>query len=290
MERLTAEKIAKNRKVQSLQRNKAVFVSIWLYSILLFALFSAVPASAANTEDSFKQGNALYAEGKFSDAAQKYQTAADGGLAHWTLEYNLGNAYWRAGQIGKAILHYERAFRLNSGQKDVLYNLNLATTKVGEPEMPVSALPALAWRLFYILPIDTLTIITSLLFFVLCGVAGMILFFSLPSSSAGSGGGSMDPRQWHSGMTTLMILPFVFVGIWLGARIYLLELPEGIVVSPVAEVRSGPSLTYPANFTVPEGHRVLILKEQEPIQGWLEIGVPDQGLKGWVPTSSVETL
>ena len=62
------------------------------------------------------------------------------------------------------------------------------------------------------------------------------------------------------------------------------------MVAPVAEVRSGPNMTYPANFTVPEGHRVLILKEEEPIQGWIEVGVPDQGLKGWVPDTSVEII
>jgi hypothetical protein len=62
------------------------------------------------------------------------------------------------------------------------------------------------------------------------------------------------------------------------------------VITSVAEVRSGPNTTYPTSFTVPEGHRVLILDEQEPIQGWLEIGVPDQGLKGWAPDTSVETI
>lgn len=70
----------------------------------------------------------------------------------------------------------------------------------------------------------------------------------------------------------------------------MIEKPLGVVVSSVAEVRSGPNITYPANFTVPEGRRVLILKEQEPIQGWLEIGVPQEGLKGWVPDTSVETI
>ena len=60
------------------------------------------------------------------------------------------------------------------------------------------------------------------------------------------------------------------------------EKPEGVVVAPVAEVRSGPNMSYAANFTVPEGRRILILKEQEPIQGWLEIGVRTNGVGGTV--------
>ncbi len=243
--------------------------------VIFIVLLLAAPVLADTPQELFKAGNAQYAEGKFADAAQKYQTAADGGLRHWALEYNLGNAYYRSGQIGKAILHYERAFRINSGQTDVLYNLNLAANKAGEPVMPAGTLPAFAWRLFYSLSVNTLTLFCSLLFIFFCVAGGYALL-----------GRRFLKADWALGLGFLLI---ALAG-WLGARIYLLEVPEGVVVASVAEVRSGPSMTYPANFTVPEGQRVLLLKEQEPIQDWLEIGVPDQGLKGWVPASSVETI
>jgi hypothetical protein len=266
------------------------------YSCIVILLLLSF-AFAESPQELFKAGNALYADGKFSDAAQKYQLAADQGLRNWILEYNLGNAYYRVGQIGRAIVHYERAFRLNSGQRDVIYNLNLASTKAGDPVLPSSALPALGWRLFYVLSINTLTVIVSILFVLFCVAGGLLLYASLSSSSAptwpagrGIAEGSMDLRQRLSGITLWILLLGVCAGIWLGARIYFLEKPEGVVVSSVAEVRSGPNTTYPTSFTVPEGRRVLILQEQEPIQGWIEIGVPQEGLKGWVQESSVEVL
>ena len=242
--------------------------------ILVLALLAA-PVFAETGADLFKAGNALYTENKFPEAAQKYQMAADSGLKNWVLEYNLGNAYYRAGQIGKAILHYERAFRVNSGQNDVIYNLNLATNKAGDPELPPGALPVLAWRFFYFLSINTLTILFSLLFVFSCVAAGFAL-----------AGQNFLVSDLALGLGCLLV---VVTG-WLGARMYLLEHPQGVVVSPIAEVRSGPNTTYPTNFTVPEGHRVLLLDEQEPVQGWLEIGAPEQGLKGWAPESSVEVL
>jgi tetratricopeptide (TPR) repeat protein len=243
--------------------------------IILILILLAAPVFADSAQDVYKAGNQLYTEGKFSDAAAQYQAAADGGFRNWVLEYDLGNAYYRAGQIGKAILHFERAFRINSGQADVIYNLNLATTKAGDPELPTTALPILAWRLFYSLSINALTIFTSLLFLTFTVLAGFVLV----------------GKKVLNGNAALG-LGLLFAGLlaWLGLRIYLLEKPEGVVVSSVAEVRSGPNTTYPANFTVPEGRRVLILKEQEPIQGWLEIGVPQEGLKGWVPETSVEVI
>ena len=244
-------------------------------ALSLFILLSSAAVKADSSQELFKAGNALYAEGKFSEAAQKYQAAEEAGIRNWVLEYNLGNASWRAGQLGKAILHYERAFRINSGQNDVIYNLNLATTKAGDPELPSGALPILAWRLFYFFSVNTLTVFGSLLF----------IFFCVAGSFALAG------RNFLMAETALGLgCIFIVLLAWLGARIYLLEHPKGVVVSPVAEVRSGPNTTYPANFTVPEGHRVLILEEQEPVQGWLEIGVPQEGLKGWVPETSVEVI
>jgi tetratricopeptide (TPR) repeat protein len=243
--------------------------------LILVLMLLAAPAFADTGLDLYRAGNALYAEGKFAEAADKYQGAADSGLKNWVLEYNLGNADYRSGQTGKAILHFERAFRLNPGQNDVIYNLNLATTKAGDPELPTSALPILAWRLFYFLSVNTLTLVTSLLFISLVAAAGFAL-----------AGRRLVKAE------SILVLGCFFVAVagWLGARMYLLEHPQGVVVTTVAEVRSGPSTTYPANFTVPEGHRVLILEEQEPVQGWLEIGVPQEGLKGWAPETSVEVI
>lgn len=248
----------------------------WAICLLPFAICHLPCRSwAESPQDLYKSGNALYAAGKFAGAAEKYQAAADTGLKNWVLEYNLGNANYRAGLLGKAILHYERAFRMNSGQGDVLYNLNLATTKAGDPEMPSTALPALAWRLFFSLSLNALTLLTSLVFLACAAALGGLL-----------AGRSLLKGDAAVGLGILFIALFA----WLGMRIYLAEEPQGVVVASVAEVRSGPNTSYPANFTVPEGRRVLILKEQEPIEGWLEIGVPREGLKGWVPDTSVEVI
>jgi len=267
MEKLTAWQMAKGRW----QMDKLLTILLLTFTICHLPFRSW----ADSPQDLYKAGNAFYAEGKFTDAAQKYQMAADSGLKNWVLEYNLGNAYWRAGQIGRAVLHYERAFRINSGQNDVIYNLNLASTKAGDPELPSSALPVLAWGLFYFLSVNALCVSASLLFIFLCTTAGLAL-----------AGRSVIRADAVLGMGCL----FLVVVTWLGARIYVLEHPQGVVVTQVAEVRSGPNTTYPANFTVPEGHRVLILEEQEPVEGWLEVGIPQEGLKGWVPASSVEVI
>ena len=56
-----------------------------------------------------------------------------------------------------------------------------------------------------------------------------------------------------------------------------------------AEVRSGPGGQFSVGFTVPEGRAVTLLNAS-PQSGYLEIGLPDEGLKGWVRESSVTRL
>ncbi len=248
----------------------------WRWMLCFLSLFFCQAAfSASPSDETFKQANAAYNAGKFTDAATLYETARQAGLRHWVLYYNLGNADYKNGQIGKAIANYYRAFRLNSANRDIIYNLNLTTTRAGDPVVPSGALPALFWKMFFMLPINTLTLLASLIF--ILGVSGCGFWLA----------GRWRPTQEVLIFSLLVIL---WMGGWLGVRIYFNERPEGVIAGGVGEVRSGPNTTYPANFTVPEGHRVLILDEQEPVTGWVEIGVPEQGLKGWIPTSLIEII
>ena len=112
-----------------------------------------------------------FEQGKFADAITAYESAKADGTRSWLLEYNLGDAYYRSGQLGKAVAHFARAFRLNSGERDVVENLNLVSSKAGDPLVPSSGLAAFFWRLFYFFSVNTLTGIASLFFLVLCGLA-----------------------------------------------------------------------------------------------------------------------
>lgn len=80
---------------------------------------------AADLAPSFKEANQLYADGKFSEAIPIYEKLI---LSKPSAEvyYNLGNAFFKEGQIGKAILNYERAKRLNPRNPDVRANLAYA--------------------------------------------------------------------------------------------------------------------------------------------------------------------
>jgi len=193
-----------------------------------------------------------------------------------SLHYNLGNAYFRQpdpGSLGRAVASYLRAFALDPRDVDIRHNLKLALNNAGEDWAPSGTPPAL-FMLFHILSRTELAALHWMFYWLLLLGASAYLLrepwrgrLRLPLAGAGA--------CW------------LFFGSWWGLRCAAaLERPAVIVVHQ-AEVRSGPGLNFPVSFKTPVGRRVSQLEFRN---GWIEIGIPKEGLKGWVDTDSVESL
>jgi len=98
-------------------------------SILIFACAIGLPhASAAskNWETLFFESNQAYSAGDFQKAVQGYGQMIQSGHGTGDIYYNLGNAYLKASQLGKAIWAYERARVVMPRDADLNYNLAYA--------------------------------------------------------------------------------------------------------------------------------------------------------------------
>ena len=73
----------------------------------------------------FNEGNHLYAEKDYAGAAKAYEQALRAGHDA-CVHYNLGNALFRSGQIGAAIVNYRRAYYLTPRDPDIQGNLAFA--------------------------------------------------------------------------------------------------------------------------------------------------------------------
>jgi tetratricopeptide (TPR) repeat protein len=106
--------------------------------LAIFLAFSACAASALTQElvspqeynTIFFRANNSYREDRYDDAIQDYEQLISDGLRSANIFYNLGNAYLRTGSKGKAILYYERAFRIRPRDADIRSNLDFARTLV----------------------------------------------------------------------------------------------------------------------------------------------------------------
>ena len=117
-----------------------------LLQILVLLLFALPNAKGANDgpsrtgDDLFAKANTEFAAGNFKAAIADYQTVVDSGERSANLFYDLGNAYFRHGDFGRAILNYERALRLDPHHPEADANLRIAHDQAHSLELALSAL------------------------------------------------------------------------------------------------------------------------------------------------------
>lgn len=86
-------------------------IRIVLWALLGAALLTAA-AQAQDAEGSAALALAAaerYTAGDYAGAAALYEMLAQGGARDGAVYYNLGSAYWQAGDAGRALLNYRRA-------------------------------------------------------------------------------------------------------------------------------------------------------------------------------------
>jgi tetratricopeptide (TPR) repeat protein len=101
---------------------------ILFFSVVLVSA-SAISQGLDYARDQFSLGNEAYMKGDYETALNHFLEAEPNteGLA---INYNLGNAYFKLGQIPESILHYERALRFAPSNEDVQYNLSIANDMI----------------------------------------------------------------------------------------------------------------------------------------------------------------
>lgn len=245
---------------------------------VLVAVTIAPPALRAQDEI-VERGNVAYQDGDYTAAIEAYEAVVSGGFVSAGLEYNLGNAYFKSGDLGRAILHWERALALEPGDPDTRANLELArslTVDAIEP-MPTFWLFAALDGWLRLLPHTLLLIVVAIAWLVTAtGVVLRILGRSDPLASVG---------RW----STIVGLPVLVV---FGATLLVRELGIGqpdraVVLAEVVPVRSAPAEDDDLIlFQVHEGTRVRI---DQQTGAWVEV-VLDDGKVGWIPTHVMETI
>lgn len=248
-----------------------------LAAILLTAAACAGSGGGA-LQARFQAGNDAYERGDYLDAAEIYREIARDGLSSTALHYNLGNALFKSGNLGEAILHYERALLLDPGDEDARENLEYLRSLTVDEIVPADS------------PLDALGI-TFLLEMTTPDQDAFILVAAWMGTGLALGAGllarSENGRRTAYYAAGAMALPVLLAGAALAAEAWIAASVEhGIVLASEAEVLSGAGEENPALFTVHEGLKVGI---RGRAGDWVHVSL-ENGLSGWLPRETLEPI
>ncbi len=223
------------------------------------------------------EGNRAYTDGDIEAALRKYQHALAQGVNDAVLHYNLGNAYARTGRLGKAIVCYLRAERLDPRNQDIKTNLAWVRAHIRDLELSSGQLPPVVAQLYGLgrsLSLDQWSVVLLL---VLWPTAVLIAWTWYR--------GHVDYRlrRWLITCAALLTVAIAIVGWrWYDERVRNLAV---VVVNGVA-VRSGPAESFPVVFEIHDG---LTLTWRGERDGWSQVGLGGDWV-GWVPGGSVDQV
>ncbi|MFH1504138.1 MAG: tetratricopeptide repeat protein [Candidatus Omnitrophota bacterium] len=113
-------------------------IGIILLFISYLAGFNCFAQENQPLESVFSKANKFYEQTEYDKAITEYENIIDRGLESGNIYYNLGNCYLKQGQLGKAILNYERANRLIPRDRGLQSNYKYAKSLIkgpgGEPK------------------------------------------------------------------------------------------------------------------------------------------------------------
>ncbi len=245
----------------------------WIIPGILFIVCSW---AQENPDSLFFRGNQLYEQEQYQGAVQTYEQLLTG-VENADLYYNLGNAYYRLGNLGQAIWAYEMGLALEPRNKDLNHNLAIANAQVRDRVEVPKAFFLLEWyrTLMKNVTLQDLISLGSLFILILAVLYGLRSL-------------QLIRIKWISRLSATVIFFIILVhGLALDKYWSLTGKEEGVVVASTVEVRSAPIIrTDNVVFRLHEGIKLEITQSQP---GWYEIVLMD-GKKGWLSAGNVRLL
>ena len=239
------------------------------YCLTLILLFLTLLCFAQGKNQTAQE---LFDNGNYLAAAEEYQRQITNGDNSAYTYYNLGNSYFKAGDLDKALINYYRAFRINPRDKDIINNLSFTLEKTGQSLIP-DTMPKsifLAYNYF------SLKELKGLAFIGLWLVAISITFFVFFKYR----------KVWLKTVIFSLCFTLFFTGFYLiRAKKDFQDL--AVVVAPRAELRSGPSENFPVALNVP---RAQLLEIHDKKGDWVEVKLGNNNNLNWVQQKYIEVI
>lgn len=265
-------KSSKSKKASSKSDGHNMYVP----TVLLFILVSLCSMSASAVTKA--NADAEYSKGNYQQAAIDYNELLRQGESA-EVYYNLGNCYFRLGNITKSVIAYERAQRLSPSDRDVRFNLEFVNSKTIDKIVPVDEMFFIAWYRSAVnfLDVDGWAKLATVSFVL---ALAMVMLFLL--------GNTLWMRK--TGFYASLVLGVIFiVGNWFAweQKTVFENRNRAVIISPTVNVRKTPADSGTEAFIIHEGTTVTIT--DFTMKNWYSVRLAD-GKEGWLKASQVEII
>lgn len=226
----------------------------------------------------FQKAGEYYQKLNYSNAALVYEELIKSGNASPELYYNLGNCYFKNGQIAKALLNYERARKLSPDDDDIQFNIKIASLKVVDK---IDAVPEIFYKRWIKSIASVYTADTWANILIGCiWILVFCLSIFLVASSA-----SLKKAGLLLGVLFVLITTCIFSFTQKSYALNFID-QQGIVMSASVYVKSSPDEKGTDQFIIHEGTKVDVLDE---LGEWKKVRIMN-GSVGWLKQNEIEII
>lgn len=244
----------------------------------LLIMLVSIPLFASDVDTKLQTANSLYQQKKYSEAVAAYKTILGSNNESASIFFNMGNAYFKMGQWGYAVLYFEKAHKLDPGDEDIRHNLLVAKSRTVDK---IDAVP----QLFLYRWADAISSKYSANGWMKFAIYMSFIFGGLIIGFLLSGNMRIKRYLLFSSSPFLILLLF---GVFMTFSRYNAEKQKdyAIITIPVSGIKNAPEEGVKDAFVVHEGLKVKI---EDSVDKWYRIHLED-GKVGWVLKSHVELI
>jgi len=246
------------------------------YLINIFYLFILLSSFAKADSNSIMQSaNEYYKNNRYQLAIEEYNKLLLDGFEGTSLYYNLGNAHYRLGKVGYAILYFQKALKLSPNDEDVKHNLALAKLNLKDKvdtlppffifnlwEGLLASFSVTGWTIIVYIVFILFLIVTVSYFFSRNVTEQRISFFS------------------GAGLTIALVFAIILLVVKMNKEY---NVKDGIIVETAVVVKSSPDFSSKDSFQIHEGLKVRV---EDHVDDWVKIRLND-GKIGWINEKSI---
>ncbi len=253
-----------------------MFIRLFIIAIILLGPFVLI--GQEDWQVHLHDGNTAYEQQQYGKALQHYQSAMTSQSEGQSVDllFNLGNAHYKSGNLGQAILHWEKALVLSPNDKDIRENLRIAKYDIEGEVIPVTPFFLLKfWK-------STQNLLSSSAWSILCiimiwlGIMGLLVWLFSKERK-------MKKYGFIGGLTLLVLALFPLL--WsMGKAKSERQQNRAILTVQKTALRSSPD--NPGDFDIYEGTELEIM---DRIGEWSKVRLLNSDV-GWVKDDEYEII